>query len=519
MTVGNARPGDNDLEGMLGRLRDEPSNVELRLRTGQQLMGQGRHAQALQLFREAQSLAPNNTMASILYAQCQLRLGDFASALTVAETALESSSTDAPALDALGQIFSQCGELNKAYSCFEQAVSLAPGNPGLRFNLATACRARGKLQRAESLLEQVIKEKPEDWDAHHTLSQLRRQTPERNHVETLRNALASSATNYANVTLNYALAKEYEDLEDYSAAFEALQAGASLRRQLSNYRVDGDVAVMRALSEVYDTQRLGENAQGHDSAEPIFVLGLPRSGSTLVERILGSHSQVYAAGELQNFAMELVKQSQRRDAGSAQKAPVGRLSLVARSAELDPELLGESYINSTRPRTGHTTHFIDKMPLNFLYIGAIHRALPRAKIVHVTRNPMDACYAMYKTLFQQTYPFSYSLQDLASYYIAYRQLMDHWQNVLGDKLHMLNYEELVANQERVSRDLVEHCGLEWQERCLSFHTNPEPTATASASQVREKVHSRSVDLWRCYQHELGPLYELLQSANIIPERW
>jgi hypothetical protein len=192
---------------------------------------------------------------------------------------------------------------------------------------------------------------------------------------------------------------------------------------------------------------------------------------------------------------------------------MSRDELVGASAELDFAALGDAYLQSTRPLAGHTPHFIDKMPLNFLYIGLIHLALPNANIIHLQRDAMDTCYAIYKQLFVDAYPFSYRLDELAQYYVAYRQLMEHWSAVLPDVVHTMHYEALVADLESESRRLLNFCGLEWQAQCLRFHENREASTTASTAQIRRPIYSSSIGKWRNYEQQLQPVADILQKAG------
>ena len=235
-----------------------------------------------------------------------------------------------------------------------------------------------------------------------------------------------------------------------------------------------------------------------------FIVGLPRSGSTLLDRILGSHSAVASRGERADFALELV-----RTAGPA----ANKTDLVHRSTQLDFRLLGQRYC-AHLPTTANARQ-IDKTPANFLYLGLIAAALPQARIVHVRRQPMDACYAMYKTLFRMAYPFSYDLRDLGHYWLAYQRLMAHWRALLPSERYIeIDYEDLVANQEAVTRRLVAHAGLPWEDACLSFERNPQPSLTASAAQVRQPIYNSSVGLWRRYESELAPLAAILRDAGV-----
>jgi hypothetical protein len=193
-----------------------------------------------------------------------------------------------------------------------------------------------------------------------------------------------------------------------------------------------------------------------------------------------------------------------------------RDELVRLSAELDFKKLGEAYISSTRPFTGHTARFIDKLPLNYLYVGLIHLALPNAKVINLKRNPLDTCYAIYKQLFVDAYPFSYDLEELGRYYVAYHQLMEHWHVVLPGVIHTVGYEDLVSDIESESRPLLEFCGLDWQPQCLKFHESKDASTTASTVQVRQPVYQSSVGKWRDYEKQMQPIVKILQQAG-VPE--
>jgi hypothetical protein len=312
--------------------------------------------------------------------------------------------------------------------------------------------------------------------------------------------------------LCFALAKELEDVRDYEASFRWLKRACDLRRRHMSYRVDNDLETIEGIIEVFSQQALAGAGGGFDCSDPIFIVGLPRTGTTLVERILSSHSHVFSAGELNNFAQQLTRVAQQGAGGK-----LTRRELLQQSAQIDFHQLGRAYFDSTRHLRDESPHFIDKMPLNFLYCGLIHRALPRARIIHVTRSPMDACYAMYKRLFKGAYPMSYDLDDLGRYYLAYRKLMRHWHRTMPGVIYTLAYEDLVEDQEQSSRRLIEHCGLDWQEACLRFEENTSASATASASQVRQAIYRSSVGKWRHYATQLAPLREILQSSGIDVE--
>ncbi len=444
--------------------------------------------------------SPDDPAAVIRYGQCLARLGRRGEALAAGAHAAALPLGTAALLDGLGTLYSHCDEPAQALPYFRRAVAAAPDNTAYLYNQATAQRMVGELAAAEASLDQIIARKPADYAAWYTRADLRTQTAEHNHVGALRSLLGQGVQDRsAQIMLRFALAKELEDLGEYADSFGQLKIGCDLQRAAMNYDVAGDVATIERIIATHEAAALGRGP-AHDNAEPIFIIGLPRSGTTLVESILAAHSDVQAAGELQAFPQTCIQMAQAMGASS-----VPKLGFVELALELNPRELGERYIAATRPQTGAAPHFIDKLPLNYLYAGLIHRALPRARIVALAREPMDSCYAMYKTLFAGAYPFSYDLHDLGRYYRAWQRLMRHWQAVLGDAFMMVDYEGLVADQEAVTRRILAHCGLPWQAACLEFHTQSRAVATASAVQVRRPVYSTSVGKWRRYEQQLRPL--------------
>jgi len=413
----------------------------------------------------------------------------------------------------LAEFYTHCGCHEAARRCYEAVRRLKGDDPAILYNCATAALTMGEIDKAEALLGQVIALNPHDYDAYYNRATLRRQTPERNHIDEMEALLAAGLRHPAGeVQLGYALAREYEDLGEHERAFACLKKGAGRRNSLLQYRVEDDVETAQAIKKVMAADFLAKVKQTPGPG-PIFIIGLPRSGTTLVERILGSHSQVDSLGEINDFALSLM---------SLAGPTKGKQDLVAKSTGLDFEALGARYRASIAsrqkarqgPERAGAPWLIDKTPANYLYIGLIARALPEAKIIHLRRNPMDVCYAMYKTLFRMGYPFSYDLDNLARYYLSYRDLMAHWRAHLPGRFLDLDYEALVGDQEAVSRRLVAHCGLAWEPACLDFHLNASPSATASAAQVRRPLYRDSLEKWRCYETQLAPLKERLVAAGV-----
>jgi tetratricopeptide (TPR) repeat protein len=493
---------------------------------------------ALVHIHKALAAEPRAAGLYINRAQCLVALGHTVEARQSAAVAEQLEPTDALLADAAGGVYSFAGDQRRALQSYERAVGLAPNNAHFLFNRATVRRFLGMLDLAEADYDRVIALRPTDFEAYKNRSELRKQSADDNHIAELEALIARGFPDWhSEVQIRYALAKEYEDVGNYSASFEHLQRGARRRREYLRYDVANDVATVDWIMDAFPAaptpravdstvtapaaQRVAEPKQAVSRAAvpraavsiravPIFIVGLPRSGTTLVDRILSSHSEVAAAGELNDWALALVD-AVRRATGVVQ---MPRKELVARSAHVDFAALGEDYLTRARRVVGDARRFTDKMPLNYLYCGLIHRALPEAKIVHLTRHPLASGYAMYKTLFKDGYPFSYDLQEIGRYYIAYRRLMTHWHAVMPGVIHELSYEQLVADQESETRKLLTYCGLDWQEACIDFHRNAAPTTTASASQIREPIYDTSVSQWRHYAAQLAPLRDQLVAAGI-----
>jgi len=300
------------------------------------------------------------------------------------------------------------------------------------------------------------------------------------------------------------------DLEEPERSFHYLQMGSNTRRSLMQYDVRRDLQTIESIRESFTREVFDRRDEGFNNEEAVFILGMPRTGTTLVERILSSHSDVFAAGELNNFAVQMM-QTLKSQVGSEKP---NRDDLVRLTTELDFKRLGEAYVDSTRPFTGHTARFIDKMPLNYLYVGLIHVALPNAKIINLKRHPLDTCYAVYKQLFVDAYPFSYDLEELGRYYVAYHRLMEHWREVIPGVVHTVEYETLVTDIEQEARRLTDFCELDWQPQCLRFYENKAASTTASTVQVRQPVYRSSVGRWQDYREELAPLIGVLRDAGI-----
>ncbi len=426
-------------------------------------------------------------------------------AVEAAVRALALRPADAYTLDTLGVVFSRAQDHARAAEVFRLAIARMPERASYRFNLGAALTFCGDPDAAEREFEACLALDPQHWRAHSALSQLRRVSRERNHLERLSSLLPAAAGDAdALLHLHHALAKEHEDLGDSAAAFDHLRRGKALRRARIGYCFERDAELFAALQAAFHDPI--EDGIGHPSAEPIFVVGLPRTGTTLVERILTSHPLVQSAGELQNFGVAL-----KRASGSRTRHLLDP-DTIARAGSLDWGALGRAYIDSTRPLTGSQPRFVDKLPHNFLYLGYIARALPRARIVCLRRDPLDTCLSNFRQLFALNTPyFDYALDilDTGRYWQAFDALIAHWRRVLPGRFLEIDYETIVQDQEGATRRLLAHCGLDFDSACLAFERNAAPVATASATQVREPIYRSAIGRWRRYERELAPLRALL----------
>lgn len=470
---------------------------------------------ALSFINKAIALEPSKPRWQLHKAHILLRNGDKSSSIEITNVLTQKHYQDADLCAELALILNKLNRFEQAAKFYQIAITLTAESTSqlgqLYFNLASVQRYLGEIEQAEHSLNTAITINPKDYEAYLLRSSLRSQSQEKNHISQLQQALASDVKHPINkAQLSFSLAKELEDIGDYQQSFVYLKQGADSRRKHMRYEVNNDIATIDKIISTFSADVFKQAPQGDDNDEAIFILGLPRTGSTLVERILGQHSEVESAGELNNFALQMMKQCQTITTTPAKT----KLQLVELTKQLDFANLGQDYINSTRPETGNVNHFIDKLPLNSLYVGLIHLALPNAKIVYVNRHPLDACYAIYKQLFTNGYPFSYDLTELAQYYIAHHNLMAHWRKVIPGVIYDISYERVIADVASEAKELINYCGLTWQSECINFQNNKAASTTASASQVRQGIYQTSKGKWRKYQQQLAPLKHALEQAGI-----
>jgi len=400
----------------------------------------------------------------------------------------------------------------RALPLYRKACALQPDIESFRADLAACAVLCGEIQQAKSIYLGLLDQHPEHQRNHYELSRLERARSD-THVTQMKTVLETTRLPAEkNIFLYYAIAKELEDLGKWDESFQYYRQGGDAAARLAHeagYTVDQDIALMDGIMETCNAAWLSagpaESRSTDSYPRPIFVVGLPRTGTTLAERILASHSQVESANE--TFFLEIAIRRASRMEGRGDITP----GVIQAAANADMGIIARTYLDMVRYRLSGKPMFVEKYPFNFLYLGFIARAFPRAHIVHLRRHPLDACFAMYK---QSFFRFAYTLEDLARYYVAYDRLSRHWRGLLGDRIIELDYESLVADPENKIRGLLQGVDLEFEDACLDFHLNKAPSATASSVQVREKIHTESVRRWENVAGQLAPLRDYLAGSGI-----
>ncbi|NNK31752.1 MAG: tetratricopeptide repeat protein [Xanthomonadales bacterium] len=473
---------------------------------------QKRHRRAMEAFERALQLDPERYDAAVELANqysIARRNGDAAAILKQYEKKLANSPMY---LDLAGTVYTEIGMSQEAWPLFVKANELQPGVDLFQANLATCAVFLGKIDEARATYRKLLERFPDHKQNHYQLSRLQK-ARDSSHIERMKAILrAGNAPPEHNIPLYFALGKELEDLEQWDESFEYYKKAGDAVCKVARYDIGKDLALIDRIIEVCDRDWLADRKNGGNGEAspktPIFIVGLPRTGTTLTERIISSHSQVESLGETLFLQMNL------RQYSGIQSTDNMNPDMIEALASKDLGDVARGYIESVSYRLGDTPFFIDKLPFNFLYAGFIAKAWPDARIVHLVRNPMDSCFSMYKAVFTWAYKFSYSLDGLGQYFVAHDRLRRHWQDVLGDRLIEVEYESLVTDQETQTRRLLDRLGLEFEIACLEFDKNRAPSTTASSVQVREKVHSGSVHRWKRFERQLQPLRDHLESAGI-----
>lgn len=497
-------------------LENDPGHVETRYNLGLAYMVQNRLADAEQVLRLAIGARPDYPMAHYglgLVLKAQGRLPEAEASL---QRAVRLKPDFAGGYYCLAYLCLEQGRTEEAVSGFRRAVEIEPGYADARIKLGECHAELGRFAEAEACYRYVLEADPGNIDARFDLALLGTARDADENLAALvwveqavRDRKKTLGGNDA-VKLDFALGRAYDQRGDHERAFAHFLEGGRLKRATLDYDAEKTAARIADIMRIFDRESIARlGGGGNPSVLPVFVLGMPRSGTTLVEQIIASHPAVHGAGELP----DLMEIATGVTAGAESLFPGGMQALC-------PEVLagmGGWYVAGLQRRAPEAQRITDKMPANFLAVGLIHLMLPSAKIIHVNRDPVDTCLSCFTHLFSGGQEFSYDLAELGRYYADYARLMGHWRRVLPEGAFLeVRYEDIVADQEAQSRRLIRYCGLEWDDACLDFHNNRRAVRTSSMVQVRQPIYKSSVERWRNYEKFLEPLFDAL--GDLAPDR-
>lgn len=437
-----------------------------------------------------------------MIAQRLAMLGETEAALACAMAPEIVHSRDPALLADVGNLLAYNTFPDEALALFERARSLGRDDATLGYLIGLTCKYAGDDARARDELARSLRAQPDLGVAYWELSKLDAKiVAQPEWIDRLRAAIRAKRPDAPDLPLmHYALFRALDTLGDTGDAWQALSEGMRLRRRQVRYNGDDEQALFDLLGAIKAPAADGE---GPDGPRPIFIVGMPRSGTTLLERVLGNHPDVHGAGEL--FEMT----GQLRWMCDAVPAPYLDAKLAARAEGFDFAELGRRYASHTQWRAKGFACYVDKMPANFLNVSYIVRALPRAKILHMVRGPMDTCFSNLKECFANGYAHSYDQLEMADHFRRYRTLMAHWRAAYPGRILDVRYDDLVAEPERTAREVIEFCGLPWSDGLSAIEGRSGTVATASSVQVREPIHGRFLHQWRRYEAHLGPMRERL----------
>ena len=464
----------------------------------------GRYGEAERLLARCLALAPSFTVARANYAVVLHRQNKAQEAIAQADILLRDDPGN-PSYRALkGAAYGQIGEYAKAIAAYEEVLKKFPNQPRAWLSYGHALKAVGRQKDCIAAYRKTVELAPTLGEAYFSLANLKTFRFAASDVQTMQALVArENLADEDRYHLQFSLGKALEDQGEYAQAFSHYASGNALRRKTVTYDADETSDHIRRSKALFTPEFLSAHAgQGNQSPNPIFIIGLPRSGSTLIEQILASHSQVEGTMELPDIISIARRLSGRKSRAERSDYP----EILATLGASELEKLGGEYLERTRiQRKLARPSFIDKMPNNFLHVGLIHLILPNARILDARRHPLGCCFSVFKQHFARGQAFSYDQAELGRYYADYVELMTHFDAVLPGRVHRVSYEKMVDDPEREVRALLEYCALPFEEGCLHFYRNRRAVRTASSEQVRQPIFREGVDQWRNFEAWLGPL--------------
>lgn len=430
-------------------------------------------------------------------------MGKLEQALVSYDKAIQLKTDYAEAYNNRGHVLNELGDLEQAMESYDKAILLNPEYAGAYNNRGFILKEWGQIKRALASYEKAIQIKPDFAVVYRHITSIKTYKSRDSQIRLMESMYAESAVDSLDrMQLSYALSKAYGDLAEYSKSFSYLEDGNSIRAKELNYSVDNDRILFSKIKEIFATrnQDLDYIPDDNKTIGHIFIVGMPRSGTSLVEQILATHADVYGAGELETL-------------GRIARPIISRLvdNDVIKLSEYDVSMIHNGYINDIGLLNINENIVSDKMPLNFQWIGFILLAFPTAKIINLNRDPMATCWSIYKHFFSSNgNGYAYDMYDLSEFYKLYVDLMSFWRDRFSNSIYDISYEKLTINQEEETRKLLKFCGLKWDKRCLDFHKTKRVVKTASSTQVRKKMYKGSSEAWKKYERYLQPLIDALE---------
>ncbi|MDX2507435.1 MAG: sulfotransferase [Gammaproteobacteria bacterium] len=453
---------------------------------------------------ESIHLTPSFEPAQSLLCHVSCQIFQLDEAIEAGQTAIKLAPLSFIAHTNLAAAYEAWGNLDLAFEHYKKAAELAPNQVQTQFNLASAYLSAGSKGEAKQYLTNTIRIQPTHTGALRQLARLTRYTsPDHADFTDYKHLLASnSLADNERSELYFALGKMYQDCKIFDIAFENYLAGNKIEHERLGFRIDEFVEKVTDLKAFYTRARLKKHTEtGNPDKSPLFIVGMPRSGTSLVEQILASHSAIFGAGERSWFwRMESIIGEYLQSSKSYPECTKG-LDLDA-SSKLSNKFLEHLKIIS---KAEDHTYIIDKNPGNFERLGLIWQLFPNARVIHCQRNPMDTCVSIFTLLFPEKILYGYDLYTLGAYYAQYERLMEHWQKLRPEQIFNIKYEDLIAEQEPTTRKLIDFLGLPWDESCLHYYENKRNVRTASDFQVRKPIYTSSIDRWKNYEQFLDPL--------------
>jgi len=490
-----------------GVLEKQPNNIDALRLLGRLAFGAGRFEEAERLFRRALDRAPDFVGVIVDLARLLKERHYHEESIKLFRKAIELEPTNVPAHFQLGNVLSQAALTYESIEAYERVLELRPEHAGAHLSRGHVLKTVGRLDEAIASYRECIRLKPDNGQTHWSLANLKTYRFSDDDIANMKARIEKSElADEARVNFLFTLAKAYEDGGNFEQAWEYYAEGNSTQRMLESYDPVRTEIVNDSILNVFTTEFFQNNANlGHTDGAPIFVLALPRSGSTLLEQILASHSQVEGTSELPYLQQVANSLNHNRADGVNYPEAVRELQAEHYAS------LGRDYLDFARlNRTEGRPFFVDKMPNNFPSIGFIHLILPNAKIIDARRHPLDSCLGCFRQLFARGQSFTYDLTDIGEYFLQYQRMMDHWHEVLPGRVLTVQHEEVVTDLDNQVARILEYCELPFESGCVRYYETDRPIRTPSSEQVRRPVYSDSLSFWRNYENHLDELREVLE---------